>query len=212
MSGIATAAVVAAGVGYVASEQASSRAADSASSELEFAQNQYNDWKDIYGPVEENLAGYYNNLTPEAYTAQGIQYAEEEYARVDKQMQANFAQRGIDSSGVAAAQGTEIQFANARYRAQIMSDAPSKVAQQQLDFLSVGQGNNPASSYQNTLSNQAARDAQASAVADQQFAGAAGTAVSQGIQLIGSDSSKPTAVSETGLAGSPYIDNTVGVA
>lgn len=183
MSGVATAIAGAAIVGGVVQNNASKRATkaanNSAAAELDFAKKQYQDWQDIFGPVERNLSDYYNNLTPDYIASVGMQNVEAERGKALDRVNQSLAQRGLLGSGLEAAAIGDIELGAAEQKAQVRSDAPHQVAQQKLGFLSLGYGQNPAGVLQNTLSNRAQSD-RGYANSMQQAAGqAVGTAINE---------------------------------
>lgn len=175
MSFAITAAVGAAAVGSIYSANKASSSADKASKRasaadaaaLEFSKEQYQDWLDAFGDIQTNLSEYYNNLTPAFIETQGLQAIEEERQRAMEFINEDLARRGIESSGLAAEVTKEVTMSAARERAKVRAEAPINAAKEQLNFLQVGYGLNPASSIQQTLANQAsganavARDASA---------------------------------------------------
>jgi anti-sigma-K factor RskA len=204
MSGIATAMIAGSLVTGAVAYSANKSAKKAADTEIEFAQAQYEDWKEIYGPIEQNLASYYTNLSPDTFAAQGIQFAEEAYATAVERQQEVFAQRGINDSGISALVESNAQFDLARNKASIRQAAPQQVAQQQLDFLSVGQGNNPTSNYQQVLNANTNRTADASANASAAFGSSLASTVNMGLQAWGSrPTSAPTGTSGTAVGGVP---------
>ncbi len=182
MSGLITASIGGALISGIAANSAADTMASSADSELAFAQQQYDDWQAIYGPVQQNLSDYYTNLNADQYAAQGVQYAEEEYTKASEQLNQSLSQRGLMDSGISASIERENSFGLAETKADIRQGADEAVANQQLSFLSVGQGSDPSSALLNTLSDQAAYDAQVSANANSSFSSALGGAVEVGIE------------------------------
>ncbi len=161
MSGVITAAVVVAGgTAYAAdkasdaADKAASTAAASAGTELDFAKAQYSDWQDTYGAIEDNLAQYYNSLSPEYYETQGLEAFEKEQQRSREQMETMFAQRGLTGSGLETRAFIDQDIAGAETRAGIRVNAPRAAAQEQSDFLRMGLGQNPAGTMQNVLGSQ----------------------------------------------------------
>ena len=207
MSAMIVAAVVgAAVVGKMAadaSKDASKRQAASAKTQLEFEQAKYNRWLDIYGDVEENLGEYYENLSPETYAAQGLQSQQQEYQAAVTQMKEHFAQADISGGAVA---GLESQAAleNARARATVRAEAPTKVAEAQRGFVS-GQVA-PTSGISTTLGQQTALAGQSQLAKSQQYqqlsntlAGIAGTQIAKRVntppatpKVVGPVTSAPT--------------------
>ena len=172
-------------------KQDSKRAARSANSALAFEQQQYDDWKEVYGPMEENLANYYSQVTPEYYAAQGLEAFNEQVQTSQTRMQENFAQRGIDPmSGIAVSMEAQNELANAEQRATIRRDAPRQAIEDQAKFLQIGMGNNPTGGLSDSLNAKSANDQRQSAAAQQ----AAGQALIATGKTIGRaiDSYNPT--------------------
>lgn len=144
--------------------------------------DRYHDWKSVFGPIEDTLSSYYNNLTPELITAQGLQDYEQEKTAALTHVRETLAQRGLGTGGLAAGVELQTQLASAETRAKIRAEAPMKVAQQQLSFLNAGlsSGNNAANGVQNVLSNQsqvAGSNAQNAGAAAGRAQGAATSAI-----------------------------------
>jgi len=181
---VGSAAIVTAGTIYSsnkASKSADKAAAAAAAADdkrLAFAREQYDEWQATYGPTEDNLAAYYNTLSPTLRTVQGLEAFEKEKNIALTNMRENLAQRGIATSGIAAQQETEVALASAGERARIRATAPMEVAKEQLGFLSVGLGLSPAAGVNDALSD-AQRNANRIAEATAKNAGTArGAAVS----------------------------------
>ncbi len=207
MSGIATAIIGGAIISGVVAKGAADDASDAAKTELEFAQSQYNDWLDVYGPIQENLSEYYAQLSPDAYAAQGIQYLEEESQRAFDIQAQSLAQRGITDSGISVALEREDQFDLAKGRATIRQQAPQSVADQRLNFLSVGQGNSPTNAYQQTLAANTGRTAAEAARANAQFGQSVGSAVNYGIEQLNQPAT-PTGTSGSAVSSVPNAGTT----
>ncbi|UOF81455.1 hypothetical protein [Caudoviricetes sp.] len=177
MSGIATAIVGSAVIGGIVSSNNASKATDASrdanAAQLGFAQQQYDDWKSVYGDIQENLASYYKNLSSDFIEAQGLeQYNKERDAALTK-VNETVAQRGLTNSGIATQIALDANLASAEQRARIRAEAPLKAAQEQSRFLQIGLGQNPANNVQQVLSSQASQ-----AGADARNAGAsAGSAI-----------------------------------
>ena len=178
---IAGATVVGAGLSYMGSRSASKDASGAASDQLGFEQEKYDDWNDIYGPVQDNLADYYGGLTPEYYEVQGLEAFEKEKAVAFEQLDAELAQRGITDSGIAASIESQQALSSAQTRAQIRTEAPAKAAEEKLRFLQVGLGQNPGSSLSQTLSQRTA----STAATAQESARVAGGAISTAVTTVG---------------------------
>lgn len=147
-----------------ASERASERASEASQAELDFAKERYADWKAVFGDLQENLAEYYENLSPELIETQGIQAIEQERALALQRLDQQFTQRGIGTSGLAKQAEADVNISTAQQRAQVRAEAPMRAAQEQSRFLQIGLGQNPAGSVQQSL---ARRTGQANLLADQ---------------------------------------------
>lgn len=185
MSWIATAvigsAVIGAGAGIISSGKAAGAARDASEAEIAFARERYDDWKSTYGEIEDNLAEYYENLTPELLEVQGLEAFEQERDLALTNVRETLAQRGISTSGIAARAEIESELGGAEERARIRAEAPLRSAQERSRFLQIGLGQDPAGDVQSALSG-AARSAEARAT---QSAGLAGQAVGSAVSTIG---------------------------
>ena len=145
--------------GSLISSNASKKASKSASSAdkatLEFNQKQYDDWKSVYGPVQDNLSSYYSSLTPDYYETLGLEAFELERNSAMDQIETSLAQRGISDSGIASQIRSEADLGAATTRAQIRRQAPQQAATDKMNFLAVGMNANPAPSVSKALSDQA---------------------------------------------------------
>lgn len=171
------------GAGISGSEARESRrdATQASADELAFAQEQYDDWMAIYGPIQENLAQYYGGVTPEYYEVQGLEAFEQEQEATLTSLQESLAQRGISDSGIAAALETQVELGGAQERAKIRAQAPAMAAEEQLRFLQVGLGQDPSSSLAQTLGRQTQMAEQRATSAEI----AAGEAIGTGITTAG---------------------------
>jgi len=137
-----------------AAKQASGQQAAAADSNLAFQQAQYADWQAVYGPVQDNLSNFYQNLSGDTLVASGLKNYEQQYAAAEQNLQRSFTQRGIDSP----AQGLLTQQAalgTAEYKATLRNDAPLKVAQLKQGFLDHNVQNPAAAGVSQQLSAQA---------------------------------------------------------
>lgn len=209
MSGAITAAVVVAGGAAYAANK-SSKAAKQASTmqaisdknaqdlgqqQLDFQIQQYDDWKSIFGDVQDNLSKYYNTMTPETQAAVNLQGIQEEYQKSRQNLQRQLAQRGITDSGVMAEGLTQVDIARAQQAATARAMAPQQVAQQQASFLGLGLGQQGSlqagisgayGQQMQLLSNQAGTYGQQAAMAGQAQGQAIGAIGNVAGQLVGS--------------------------
>lgn len=170
---VAGATVVSGAMSSKAAGDAADASSDAAAAQLAFEQQRYDDWQAVYGPIQDNLSNYYQNVTPEYYAAVGLETFEQQYQTSLKRMDETFAQRGIDpSSGLAASMEAQAELAAAETRAGIRRDSERQAAEDQSRFLQIGLGQNPASSVSGALSQQT-QMAQQQSIAAQQAAGQA---------------------------------------
>lgn len=116
--------------------------------ELDFQREQYDEWKSIYGPLQEDLGTYYKNLTGDALADSIVsRYVTEvqiESQRVAQQNRVDLAQRGMSNSGLGASLQNQNLFqagmAKADVRATAQQKADDIVEQKKLGFLGVGLG------------------------------------------------------------------------
>lgn len=119
---------------------ATEASSEAAAAQLAFTKEQYEDWKATFGDVQSNLSAYYKSLTPDSFAASGIQSLNTQYADASKKIDQALAQRGIVGSGLQAQAHTDLMNQQAQASAQIRAEAPLKVAQEQMKFLSLGLG------------------------------------------------------------------------
>ncbi len=120
---------------------------------LDFAKQQYGDWKQVFGPLQDNLSNYYQNLSPGRIEAQGREAIELERSDWLNRIDETFQQRGLGDSAMEAFATADVEKATALKKAEARATAPEKVAQQQLGFLSLGYNQNPSGTLQQVLSN-----------------------------------------------------------
>ena len=182
-------AVGVAAVGAIASNVSSNKArhdaASASASQREFDQARVDEWNAVYGPIQENLGEYYNNLTPDYYEAQGIQALEEERTQTLTAIEEDFAQRGITNSGIAASAVAGVEQSTAVEKARVRLEAPIKTAGAKANFLQIGMGNDPTPALSNTLGEQAASARNISQGADQAASKAFGNFIEVGGTALG---------------------------
>lgn len=174
---VAGSAVVTSAVSSKNARDARKAASGAAKSDLEFAKAQYADWLDAFGDIQTNLGEYYENLTPDFYETQALQAFEQEKQFALDSLNADLAQRGIDTSGLAQEIQEDIAFSSAVERARIRAEAPIKTAQAQQEFLQIGLGQNPANNVQASLMNRTNQLNQDARLASQAAGRATGAAV-----------------------------------
>lgn len=122
------------------SAKAQQASIDMTEEQLAFQREQYEDWKNIYGDLQENLGNYYTSLDPKDYEARGLQAVQQEYQAAKTNLDRSLAQRGISSSGLQAAADTSFSQQLASARADVRLKAPDTVAMEQMKFLGLGLG------------------------------------------------------------------------
>jgi len=204
---VAGATVVSGAMSSRSASKSADAASDASAAQLAFEQERYDDWQAVYGPIQDNLSNYYQNVTPEYYAAVGLETFEQQYQTSLQRMDENLAQRGIDpSSGIAASLESQAELNAAETRAGIRRDSTQQAAEDQSRFLQIGLGQNPASSVSGALSQQASV-AQQNSIAAQQAAGQAWSAAIPSVgRAIDAYNTQPVTSGGTQMAGQPYID------
>lgn len=111
-----------------------------AKEQLDFEKEQYEDWKSIYGSLQENLGNYYNNLNADSLTLKHIEAITREFDIAETQLKQTLAQRGLDDSGMMAAAEVSLASQEALSKANIRANADEIAAQEKMKFLSFGLG------------------------------------------------------------------------
>lgn len=138
-----------------AAQNAAEYQAQADAERLAFEREQYDEWQDTYGGLEDNLAKYYEQLTPTLRTMQGLQAFEKEKQVAMDNLRTNMAQRGISTSGIAAQTNTAMAISSAEERARIRAAAPMEVAKEQSSFLQIGLGQDPSAGLSSAYGDQA---------------------------------------------------------
>ena len=155
-----------------ASKSASKSQAAAEAAALDFQKQQYQDWQDTFGPIQDNLSMYYQNISPDYYEATGLANFQKERQQQLADLNTSLAQRGLTNSGLAATVKRENAIDTAEQRAQIRTGAKQQAVSDMSNFLQIGMGSNPSSSYGSTL-NQIAQNKAVTAAAAQKTAGTA---------------------------------------
>lgn len=179
--GTGTAMLGAAVIGGVASMSAADTAANAqeraTDKQLALQWAQYNDWQETYGPIQDSLSEFYQELTPTAFIASGLQNLEKQYQTTQSQLQRSFVQRGIESPAQALLE-QEAAFDVAESRAELRSTAPLTVATAQQGFLNQQVTNPATQALAGTYGQQAQQAGQERGVALNQLGQAIQTGVS----------------------------------
>jgi len=169
------------------------------SADLAFQEQQYADWQSVYGPIQDNLSTFYQNLSADSLIASGLQEYGVQFAEQEKNIQRSFAQRGIDSPAQDFIT-SQAGLTQAENKAAIRNDAPLKLADAQQSFVSGNVRNPGAAGVSRSLQNQASFfGSQANRFAGQQQAGyqAAGTALNGAVDAYLSRPQTPSSPSPT---------------
>lgn len=148
----------AASAAYSSADAASQLEYEVSMEQLNFAKEQYSDWEDIFGPVQQNLSDYYSNISADSVASQGIQSIEQEFTRSRQALDTALAKRGITNSGATAQSLTDLESTRMLGRADVQANAASEAAQQQANFMNLGYGqqaqlqNSISSAYSNQMS------------------------------------------------------------
>lgn len=182
LTAVAGATIIGAGMQSRSASKATEAAEESSAEQLAFQREQYADWQEIYGPLQENLAEYYSELTPEFYEAVGLQDYQQELQQSISSIRESIAQSGVgDRSGIEQSLVAQAELAGAEERAEIRRDAERVTQEDKTRFLQIGLGQNPASSLGQTLAQRSSTQQQI-ALQQQQ---AAGQATGQAVQAVG---------------------------
>lgn len=149
----AVAAIGGALISSSASSKASKRAASSEAAALGFEQQKYDDWQQVFGPLQDNLAKYYNSVSPDYYASAGLEAFQKERTQQLDTMTEQLAQRGLQGSGLEASLKRSTAIDTAEKRAAIRVEAPKQAAEDKTRFLQIGLGQNPGASYSAALGN-----------------------------------------------------------
>lgn len=121
-----------------AANNATQASSEASAAQLDFSKQQYEDWKNVFGDVQTNLASYYKALTPDTMIAAGTQNIQQEYAKANQQVTQSLAQRGISSSGLEAQAMVDLATKEAQDTATLKAQAPQMVANEKMKFLALG--------------------------------------------------------------------------
>lgn len=140
-----------------ASIEAAQLSADISKEQLEFSKEQYEDWKAIYGPLQEDLGTYFKNISGDTISAKQISEIQRASQQSQQQTEQLLAQRGLSGSGLEAAALMQNQFSTSMAKASARANADQLAAQQKMGFLGMGlgQGSNLSNQIANVAGNYA---------------------------------------------------------
>lgn len=108
---------------------------------------QMEDWEATYGGIEDNLSEYYNSMTPESFSAEGLEAYQKEFQTAMNQFQETLKQRGMAGTGMEASTLAQAELTRAEQRADIRREAPRQVAAEKRSFLELGMQKDPTNRY-----------------------------------------------------------------
>lgn len=94
--------------------------------------------EEIFGPIRENLATYYSNMSPERFQIQAKESLEKQYDRTNKQLDAIFSNNGMYNSGQALSAKVALETARETELSKTSASAQSQYAQEQSQYLAMG--------------------------------------------------------------------------
>jgi hypothetical protein len=102
---------------------------------LNYLQDKYQDWEYMYGPVQDNLAEYYRDLSGDTLASRQLTEQARQYSKALDSFRRQMAQRGLSGSGAEARGLANMGMQNAATNAAIRSAAPDMAAQAQMQWL-----------------------------------------------------------------------------
>lgn len=96
------------------------------------------DFESVFGDIERTLSTYYNNLTADKAIASGMQEIAKSYSTAKAELNAELAQRGLYSSGAAAAGFSNLANQRAAAEASVRKNAQAEVMAAKSKWLNTG--------------------------------------------------------------------------
>jgi hypothetical protein len=173
------AAAITGALGLIGQHQADKAADKATEAQMQIYREQQERYNRLYGPIEENLANYYNTVTPKSATAQHLQQYQAEYQKQMKRFTETAAQRGVSETAQMAMK-QQAELGSAAARAQIRYDTPQALRQSQQGFLALGAGLDTAAAtgLSNMYGQQAQQAREAQTAGWNMFGNALGSALS----------------------------------
>jgi len=126
-----------------ANQRADAAAAESSrltNEQLDFQRQQYNDWKDIYGTLQEQEMDYIQKYTGADVVANQLAQNQSSFQGAESNLTRTLAQRGLSGSGTEAAALTSLASQQAMNDANIRNSQDTIAEQKRLGFLGLGLG------------------------------------------------------------------------
>ena len=142
-------------MGGHAQNKADKRAMGIEQAQLDFERERYQDWKDVYGNLQEGIGAYYNNLTGATISAKEVEAYQQAGQASANKIKATLAQRGISGSGLEAELLSNNIINTEIKKAEAISTADQRAVERKQNFLSIGlgEGNSIANSMADTSAN-----------------------------------------------------------
>jgi len=113
------------------------------------AQQQYDEWEQTFGSIQENMANYYQAMDPRDFAKFNKATIDDSYQQASESLSKNLAQRGIQGGGVEAGAMSNLESATALQRGQNQIQSEFAYADAQNKFL--GSGNAQSQAQTNML-------------------------------------------------------------
>jgi len=105
-----------------------------------YQKSQYQDWKEIYGPIEHQEAAYVARYNGDDITAQHLAQTNQAYQDAQKNLTRALSQRGVGASGLEAQGLTQLANSKANEEANIRMNQDSLASTKRMQFLDLGLG------------------------------------------------------------------------
>jgi hypothetical protein len=123
-----------------AAKAGSDNAAAAQKAQLEFDMQRYNDWKDIYGPLQEDLGEHYKNLTGETLVGPELEALQKAQQESEEKIRASMAQRGLGGGGLESQLISDTIYNVETQKALSRTTADQRAADAKQNFLNIGLG------------------------------------------------------------------------
>ena len=123
-----------------ATKKANKSANAMAQKELDFQKQRYQDWKDVYGDLQEDIGAYYENLNGETLVGKELEYVQEASQASETKIHEALAQRGIDGAGLEGMLQAGNIINTEVKKAELKSSSEQRAMDLKTNFLNVGLG------------------------------------------------------------------------
>jgi len=104
----------------------------------EFDMQRYQDWKDIYGHLQEDLGTYYENLTGETLVGKELEELQKSSQEYQTKIDETLASRGLEGSGLEAQLTADNIYNTETQKALSRSTADQRARDEKQKFLNIG--------------------------------------------------------------------------